>query len=182
MNSFLKFSAAVLLAASCVGCASDLSANSYDTVDAGTVSKVVPGVVVSMRQVRVNGDNSVGTTSGAIAGGLVGASAGGHSFAGSVIGATAGAIIGGTAGGAVDSSLSRQHGVELIIKTKRYGMLSLVQAADQHLRVGDHVLVIYGARSRVVLDQSYTHTPRPHAKHAEAVKAHSVQQTRSQQG
>lgn len=51
-----------------------------------------------------------------------------------------------------DSSTSRSHGFEYVIRLNSGGIISVVQADDVKLKPKQHVLVIYGENTRVVAD------------------------------
>ncbi|QLH44053.1 MAG: hypothetical protein HWD59_08190 [Coxiellaceae bacterium] len=126
------------------GCAPNISANNYNASNVGTTNKVVAGTIINARPVQVS--NNTGT--GGLAGGVAGAAAGstiGGSTAVNIIGGVAGALAGGLLGNATEKQLSKQTGMEYIVKTSNGNMLSIVQGSDTQLSVGQHVMVILGS-------------------------------------
>lgn len=113
----------------------------YETRQAQTVQF---GVVESVRNVRINATESgVGTTSGAVLGGIAGSTIG--QGRGSVAGAVAGAVIGGIAGQAIERDANQRPGVEITVKLEGGRMIAVVQEADDNFRPGDRVRVLTGA-------------------------------------
>lgn len=134
-------------------CAPNVSPNTYTGSEVGVVSKVNKGVILSKRPVSV--DNSTG------AGGLTGAAAGatggamlGTSTGGSILGGIGGAVVGGVVGNAIDKSVNHHQGYEYIIKLDNDQTVSVVQTSDMAFSVNQHVLVIYGAMTRIVPDNT----------------------------
>lgn len=133
------------------GCAHDVSPNTYQAAEVGVVGKVVSGVIAAKRAVNINTSNGVGGIAGAAAGAAAGSALGG-SIAGHVAGAVGGAVIAGVLGNAIDKGINHRSGYEYIIKLKDGGTISVVQAADMQFVISQHVLVIYGAMTRIVPD------------------------------
>lgn len=160
MKLFTKTLLAVSLAAmTLTGCAPSLSPDTYTTSGVGQVNRVVPGVIVSSRPVKVSDDFNSGD--GGLTGTLVGAGAG--AVAGSAIGSGRGSILTGIGGGLagalignqVQKGLTSQTGIEYVIKAKDGSMFSVVQGSNPVYMRGTHVLVEYGKRARVIPDPSY---------------------------
>jgi outer membrane lipoprotein SlyB len=158
MKSFLK--SLLVIALACLvltGCNPSLSSNDYSYGSAGQVSRVLKGTIVSARIVTVdnNGDNTAGTVAGGVAGALAGSALGGGR--GSALFAVGGAVLGGVAGNRIENSLSKQQGMEYVVKTKGDGMVSIVQGLTPTFQRGQKVMIIYGgggegSRGRVVAD------------------------------
>jgi outer membrane lipoprotein SlyB len=111
----------VLLIAGC----KEVAPGDYDSAEVGKIKKVVPGVIISMRPVRLHNKNAeIGITT----------PAGSHSVDTS------------------DSSVNRSHGFEYVIKLNSGGIISVVQAENIKLKTRQHILVIYGRNTRVVPD------------------------------
>lgn len=141
------------------GCAPTISPNNYATSSAGQVNNVVSGVVVSARPVNVSGDSltpgggMVGTLTGAGVGGILGSQVG-HN-AGSVLAAVGGAVAGGVIGNYAEKKITGQTGMEYVIRTRNHSMISVVQGLQPSFQRGQHVLVEYGDRARVIADPNY---------------------------
>ncbi len=106
------------------GCNKELPPGDYDAAEVGKIKKVVPGVIISMRPVRLHNKNAeIGITSPARA----------HTSV-------------------EDSIVNRSHGYEYVIKLNSGGIISVVQAENIKLKTKQHILVIYGRNTRVVAD------------------------------
>lgn len=138
-------------------CASSLSPDVYTTSGAGQVHRVMKGVVISHRAVKVTGDGDLGV--GGIAGGALGAIAGSEigGGSGSLAGGIGGALLGGFAGHQIQNNLSTQTGIEYVVKLRNNSLISVVQAPTPTFNRGQHVLVQYGARGRprIIADPDY---------------------------
>src|SRR5690348_578886 len=118
--------AASLVALTLTGCAPSLSPDAYTTSGVGQVNRVVPGVVVSTRPVKISGDsNLAGTLIGGGTGALVGSTIGNGN--GSILTAVGGGLAGALIGNQVQKGLSSQTGLEYIIKDKHGNLFSVVQ-------------------------------------------------------
>lgn len=101
------------------------------------------GVVESVREVRIDGnDSGVGTATGAVLGGIAGSEVG--KGRGSVAGAVAGAVVGGIIGQSIEKSNSDRRGIEVTVKLDGGKIIAVTQEADEVLRVGDRVRVLSG--------------------------------------
>jgi outer membrane lipoprotein SlyB len=138
-----------------VGCAPSLSPDVYTTSNAGQIHRVVKGVVISTRVVSVS-DSGTGMGVGAVTGGALGAIAGSQigQGTGSLAAGIGGALLGGIAGNHTQKGLTRQTGVEYVIRLHNKSLISVVQGPTPTFNRGQHVLVQYGAegRSRVIAD------------------------------
>lgn len=159
MNIINKVLVSALLAVIGIsGCTNSLSPDTYTTSTAGQLNRVVPGVVVSSRVVEVADDANAGdggmagTLGGAALGGIAGSSIG-HGR-GSALGLVGGAILGGIAGNAMQKQITQQTGIEYVIRTKQ-GMISVVQGPTPTFNRGQHVLIQYGRRVRVIADPDF---------------------------
>jgi outer membrane lipoprotein SlyB len=158
MKVFLKSLFVIALAGLVLtGCNPSLSSDDYSYGSAGQVSRVLKGTIVNARIVTVdnNGQNIAGTVAGGVAGALAGSALGGGR--GSDLFAVGGAVLGGVAGNKIENSLSKQKGMEYVVKTKTDGMISVVQGLTPTFQRGQHVMIIYGgggegSRGRVVAD------------------------------
>lgn len=128
--------------------------------EAQRLSTVQDGVILSTRQVVVEGQQSgIGATAGGIAGGVAGASVGGRRE-GIVVGVI-GAVVGGVVGNAVERLGTREEAVELLIQMKNGERRSIVQAkAGETLSPGDSVILITtGGKVRVTRAPVVTPAP-----------------------
>lgn len=129
------------------------AANTYKANQAGTAQEVYEGVVVNVESVTLETNSPViGTSLGAIAGGLSGAMLGGGN-AKFATGA-GGALIGGIVGNQIDKAVSEKQGIRISVKIdKSNKVLAFVQEADDNapIQVGQRVQVFVGGNaSRVV--------------------------------
>lgn len=145
--------AIALVCASLVGCAQNVSSTTYNSSEVGVAAKVVPGVVLSRRAVKIDANSGAGGIAGAAAGAAAGSGVGG-SVQGNIVGAIGGAVAGGLMGNAIDKGVNNQQGIEYIIKLKSGETISVVQAANVQFAPKQHILVIYGAMTRLVADST----------------------------
>lgn len=146
----MKRLVAFALMAGMLGCAPpDIRTTSYSPEQVGRVGRAVEGVIVSVREVDIRGTSSTGGLAGGAIGGAAGANIGGgaeEQLAGAVIGAIAGAV----AGAAMEGGATAQKGMEYIVKTSNGSLLTIVQGTDQAFKTGQEVIVLYGARARII--------------------------------
>jgi outer membrane lipoprotein SlyB len=119
--------------------------------DAQRLSTVTDAVVLSVRDVVVDGSQSgIGAAAGGIAGGVAGSSVGGRREG--VIVGVLGTVVGGVVGNAVERAATREEAQEIIVQLPSGERRALVQAkGEQPLAAGDAVvLVTSGATVRVV--------------------------------
>lgn len=135
------------------GCTKNIAPNTYTAAEVGVVSKVLPGVIIAKRAVNIDGNSGVGALAGATAGGAAGSMVGNRT-ATNIVGAVGGAVVGGVVGNAVDKTINRQKGFEYIIKLKSGTTISVVQSEAMQFTVSQHVLVIYGATTRIIPDNT----------------------------
>ncbi len=144
----MLFMLLLLVAAGLVGCASNLSGDSYSRSEARTVQRVDYGIIEQLRPVKIEGTKSpVGSGAGAIAGGIAGSSAGGGAT--SKVLAVIGAVAGGLAGAAIEEGVTRTRGVEITVKMDDGQFIAIVQALspNEKLSVGERVRVIYSGEN-----------------------------------
>ena len=140
----------LVFAGACVSC-QQMSPNVYETRDAGVAMETFAGVIQSARPVTVQGEGQLGTILGAVAGGIGGAQIGGG-VGTHIIGGLAGSAIGGMAGRGLEKGISKQSGIEYIVKTEDGQLHTVVQAPHPPLRLGQKVFVqLWGpGRARVI--------------------------------
>lgn len=145
-KGLLTVSALALLASAC---ASNINSNHYATSSTGAVGQVMACTVVSVRQVAVSSsDSSAGAVLGAIGGGVAGSTVG-HGR-GSLLGALGGAALGGVAGNYAQEGLSRQDGLEYIVKLDNGALRTITQGTDVYMQPGQRCYLMYGDQSRVI--------------------------------
>jgi outer membrane lipoprotein SlyB len=139
----LAFSAAILLGA----CASGKSADVYTRDQVRQVQTFKVGVIDSVREVLIEGTQSqVGTTAGAVVGGIAGSSASDGKTG--EIAAILGGVFGGMLGAAAEEGYTREDALEIAIKLEDGSYISVVQAksiSGETFAVGDKVRVIENA-------------------------------------
>ena len=119
--------------------------------DAQRQSVVYDAVLLSIRNVRIDGSQSgAGAVTGAVVGGIAGSTAG--KGRGSDVAAVLGAIAGAAVGNAVERANTGEEGEELLLQFSNGERRTIVQGKGQDaLRPGDAVIVIQtGQRFRVV--------------------------------
>lgn len=147
--------ALTIVAVAMTGCAQSISSDSYTTANVNQMSIVQKGTVVSARVVQVAGDSgAAGALTGAALGGIAGSAFG--SGSGQIASVVGGAVVGGLVGDVAEKEMSKQTGVEYIVKLKNGSMVSIVQGPTPTFNRGQHVLVQYGGgRPRVIADPAY---------------------------
>ncbi|NRT57009.1 hypothetical protein [Sphaerotilus uruguayifluvii] len=145
------FLAAAVAASLLLGACSTTSPDVIRPGDAQRLSTVQDAVVLNVRPVVVEGQQSgAGGVSGAVIGGIAGGSVGGRRDAGvaSVLGAVAGAVI----GNSVERFGTREEAVEILLQLPSGERRALVQARAQESFVPGEavVLVTTGGRTRVM--------------------------------
>lgn len=169
-----KMKKIIALSLSCLflltNCAKNLSSHEYSEDEAGSVKYTYRGVVLSVRNVKVQSgdsleDNKAGLFGGGLAGGLLGAQLG--KGRGEVVGAVLGAAAGAVGGSLLEKGLKSQEGIEYSVELTDGRIMTIVQGTDTHLSVGQRVLVMVGSkgRSRVVPDSSPV--PQKSVSHSE---------------
>ncbi len=141
------------LAAALLGTLAACTTTSPDVVsrnEAQRLSAVVDAVVLSTRQVIVDGTQTgIGAAAGSVAGGVAGSSVGGSREA--VIVGVIGAVIGGVVGNVAERAATREEAVEVLVQLKNGDRRSVVQArASETFAPGDAVLLVTtGGKVRV---------------------------------
>lgn len=135
----LPLAAALILG----GCASEKGGDVYSRGQVQQVQHFKVGTVESVHKVRIEGTQSqVGTTAGAIVGGIAGSGASGGKTG--QVAAVLGAVVGGIAGAAAEEGYTREDGLEYAIKLDDGSYISVVQAANKNeeIKSGDKVRII----------------------------------------
>jgi outer membrane lipoprotein SlyB len=141
---------ALCLAFGLTACAPQYTNTTYTSADIGRTAEVGYGIIVSMRNVQVQGaPTGVGTFGGAVAGGVAGSYIGHGDPAAGIIGVIGGAILGGLAGTAIENSASTGNAVEFIIREDSGQTISVVQTNEENFRPGERVVITRGARTRL---------------------------------
>ena len=118
--------------------------------DAQRMSNVLDGVVLSVRPVTVEGNQSgAGAVAGGVVGGIAGGSVGGRRESG-VVGVLA-AVAGSVMGNVIERNATREEALEIMVQLKSGERRSVVQAkGSESLNAGDPViLVTTGGKVRV---------------------------------
>jgi len=166
-----RFLISALVLAGLSGCGPSYSPDTYASNAAQQANKVEQGVVVGVRTVAVSAAGTVGTVTGAAAGGIAGSQLGVGPV--SAFTALGGALAGGLGGSAVEHVTADTIAFEYIVHKPNGDLVSVTQKDKTPLALGQKVLVIAGTQARVVPD--YTVPPlTPTAKTAEAAKADTV--------
>ncbi len=130
-------------------CVHNISPDTYSVGSVGEANRTMRGVVVNVRDVKIEGNKSgVGAGAGVLGGGVAGSAigSGGRSNA---IGAIGGAVVGGIAGAVIEENATRQMGIEYVVETENGNLITLVQG-EPRLSKGNKVLVIYGNPTRII--------------------------------
>lgn len=127
----------VLLTAA--SCAPARTAYDYPYDQAGVALRIEPGVVESVRPVKIQGPDtgtgaSVGMTAGMIAGSAVG-----DGGAGTGLAMLGGALLGGLVGSAAEQSARERDGLEIVVALDAGERVVVVQEAYERFYAGDEV-------------------------------------------
>ena len=150
MKSIFNLSLTLLVAATLGACASS-SPDVIQRGDTQRMAQVQDGVVLSVRNVTVDGSQSgVGATVGGVVGAVGGYSASGMQREAQVLGLLIG-VAGAAAGNAIERFSTREEAVEILIALKGGERRAIVQAKGAEVLVpGDAViLVTTGGKVRV---------------------------------
>ena len=140
-SGWLKLAAASL-AVVLGGCAtSDPDIISRD--NAQTMSQVLDGVVLSVRQVTVDGSQSgVGGVVGGVVGAIGGSAGSGVQRESQVLGLL-GAVAGAAAGNAAERLITKEEAIEILVQLKGGERRAIVQAKGaQSFQTGDAVIIV----------------------------------------
>lgn len=131
-------------------CAPERTNTTYSANEIGRTAEVSYGVIVSMRPVTVQGQQSgVGTLGGAVLGGAAGSYIGGRDPRANILGAVAGAIVGGVAGNAAEGALGKGTAIEFVIREDNGRTITVVQTNEDNFQPGERVVLSRGARTRI---------------------------------
>ncbi len=150
-----RYLAAAVLMSGLAGCGPNYSPNTYASSAVQQVNPVQQGVVVGVRNVGVSAAGTVGTLTGAAAGGIAGSQAVASPL--SAFTALGGSLVGGIAGSAVEHATADTTAFEYIVRKTNGDLVSVTQKDKTPLVLGQKVLVIAGTQARVVPD--YTVPP-----------------------
>jgi outer membrane lipoprotein SlyB len=144
-NRLLWTGFALLWAALLAGCVGSKAGDVYSRDQARTEQSVRLGTIESVREVQIEGTKSgIGAVAGGVTGGIA-ASTIGHGT-GSAVAAAVGAIAGGLAGAAAEEGITKNSGLELVVKLDNGQTLAVVQAVDANttFQPGDRVRLLSG--------------------------------------
>lgn len=133
------------------GCVESASGNVFTRDEARKAAEIYEGVVVDVREGKIEGNQSgVGAIGGAAMGGVVGNLFGGGK--GNAIATVGGAVAGGVAGNAVEKGVTGSKALQISVKLDASGkVIQVVQGTDIPFTVGQRVRVVTqpGGNSRV---------------------------------
>lgn len=130
------------------------SGSTYDRTEMGSPQYFKKGVIISVRDVEINGTESgAGAVAGATAGGLAGSTLGGNT-ATRALGALGGAVVGGVVGHATENVITGGDASEFIIQPDEGEPYAIVQVNDEDLKAGERVLIMDSGKVRIVRDRS----------------------------
>ena len=150
MIRFLKFATMTCVVAGLAACAS----SSPDVIargDAQRMAQVQDGVVLSVRTVTVDGNQSgVGAAVGGVVGAIGGYGGSGVQREAQVLGVLAG-VAGAAAGNAIERISTREDALEILVQLKNGDRRAIVQAkGSEVLAAGDAVIIVTtGSKVRV---------------------------------
>jgi outer membrane lipoprotein SlyB len=154
------------------GCAPSYSPNTYAAAAAQQASKVDRGVVIGVREVKISADASLGTVTGAAAGGIAGSTVD-DSGPVKALSALGGSVLGGLVGSGVQHAEGDATAFEYIVRESDASLVSVTQRDKAPLPIGERVLVIAGKQARIVPDYTVSlPSPQPSAAAARNVRPH----------
>jgi outer membrane lipoprotein SlyB len=131
-------------------CAPTNTNTTYAANEIGRTADVTYGVIVSMRPVTVQAQNTgIGALGGAAVGATAGSFIGRNDVRANILGAVAGGLVGAVAGNAVEKSVNTGDAVEFIIRQDDGSTVSVVQTNEDGFRPGDRVVLTRGARTHI---------------------------------
>jgi outer membrane lipoprotein SlyB len=140
----------VAVLAALAGCGRNYSPDTYASNAVQQANKAEQGLVVGVREVAVSAAGTVGTVTGAAAGGIAGSEAVGGPV--SAFTALGGTVLGGLAGNAAEHVVGDTKAFEYIVRKSNGDLVSVTQKDTTPLALGQKVLVIAGNQARVVPD------------------------------
>ena len=152
--------AAAAMLVALAGCGPNYSPNTYASAAVQQANPTQRGVVVGVRKVGVSADATLGTVTGAAAGGIAGAGVDGGDGAITALSALGGSVIGGVVGSGVEHATGDTTAYEYIVQETKGDLVSVTQRDTVPLAIGQKVLVIAGKQARVVADYTIT-MPEP---------------------
>ncbi len=153
MKNFLFVTVLSVMVGFLTACAPNISPHTYQASESGVASKVLSGVIVGKRAVKVDANSGVGGLAGAGIGAAGGSAIGGSSRS-NIAGAIGGAVLGGVLGNAIEKAIHSNKAFEYIINLKNGSTISITQVQELEFAVGQPVLIIYGATTRIVPDNT----------------------------
>ncbi len=150
MKRLMMLSGAVALVLTLGACATS-SPDVISRDDAQHMAQVQDGVVLSVRNVVVDGSQSgIGAAVGGVTGAVAGYSGSGVQREGQVLGLLAG-VAGAAAGNAIERMVTREEAVEVLVQVKNGERRAIVQAkGGETLLPGDTVVIVTtGSKVRV---------------------------------
>ena len=129
---------------SLIGCSSAPSASVYESSEALKPQRVVFATVLAVRNVTIDTstDSKVGTIAGGAIGGIAGSRFGSGRGTDALLGGVIGATVGAVAGSAAENMASKSEGLDITVRTETGETLSIVQAADVAISVGQQVRLL----------------------------------------
>lgn len=152
----MKIVAFLLILFTLAGCAQNISPNTYTTSEVGVVSKVLKGTILSRRVVDIDNNSGFGGATGMAAGAAAGAALGQNATT-AILGGIGGAVVGGVAGSTVDKAIHQKKGYEYIIQLEDGKTVSVVQTKQVEFDLNQKVMILYGAMTRIVPDETSFH-------------------------
>jgi outer membrane lipoprotein SlyB len=157
MKKFLMLITLVIPAFILTGCYSDYGSDEYSGATAGQAQNVRFGTIAATNPVTIEDQSNqgIGMLAGAAAGAILGSRLGTGSTA-NALGGIGGGLAGGAAGSAAGKAIGKQNGMQYIVKLDDGSALSIVQAPQPALSVGQRVMVLTGSdgRDRVLADNT----------------------------
>ncbi len=169
-----------LVLAPLAACGPSYSPDTYSANAVQQANKTEQGIIIGVRPVKISAAGTVGTVTGAAAGGIAGSQASPAPL--SAFSALGGSLIGGIAGSAAEHATEDTDAYEYIVKKTNGDLVSVTQKDAVPLALGLKVLVIAGPQARVVQDYTdpavaATVKPPPAKPAAEAAPAKATSDT-----
>ncbi len=141
------------------GCARQISSHVYSENCVSEASEAYRGVIVNVRQVRIQNsekldDNTTGMFAGGVSGAVIGSQIGRNG--GNGIATLAGALLGVAVGASIEKDLSSQNAFEYVVQLANGELRVVIQGMDVIFSPGQAVLMLVGycGRPRLIPDNS----------------------------
>ena len=155
-----RFAVPLVCLVSLAACSPGYSPNTYASTAVQQAAKVEQGVVVGVREVKVEASGATGAVTGAAVGGIAGSQAP-TSGVGTALTTLGGSLVGGLVGTGIERATGDTTAFEYVVRKPNNEMISVTQKDAKALPIGQKVLVIAGSQARIVADYTVPEDMKP---------------------